>query len=83
LITGFVIAWGFPNVRQIFRHYRPVCEDLHKEALDLTVDTVSPGTFGCYFEWKPTRAFAWVTGALFALAILGLTHVSEFLYFQF
>ncbi len=83
MIIGLVIVWAFPNVRQIFRHYRPVCEDLHKEAMDLTVDTVSPGTFGCYFEWKPAKAFAWVTGALFALAILGLTHVSEFLYFQF
>ena len=83
LIIGLVIVWGFPNVRQIFRHYRPVCEDLHKEAMDLTVDTISPGTFGCYFEWKPVKAFAWVTGALFALAIFGLTHVSEFLYFQF
>ncbi|MDD1619326.1 MAG: hypothetical protein LUQ52_07505, partial [Methylococcaceae bacterium] len=83
LIFGLIIAWGFPNVRQIFRHYHPVCEDLHKEAMDLTVDTISPRTFGCYFEWKPVKAFAWVTGALFALAIFGLTHVSEFLYFQF
>jgi len=83
LIIGLIIVWGFPNVRQIFRHYHPVCEDLHKEAMDLTVDTISPRTFGCYFEWKPVKAFAWVTGALFALAIFGLTHVSEFLYFQF
>ncbi len=83
LIIGFVIVWGFPNVRQIFRHYRPVCEDIHKVAMDLTVDTITPGTFGCYFEWKPVKVFAWVTGALFALSVFGLTHVSEFLYFQF
>jgi hypothetical protein len=51
--------------------------------MDLTVDTISPGRFGWYFEWKPVKAYAWVTGALFALAIFGLTHVSEFLYFQF
>jgi len=83
LMIGFVIVWGFPNVRQIFRHYRPVCEDIHKTAMDLTADTISPGRFGCYFEWKPVKASAWMIGALFAMAIFGLTHVSEFLYFQF
>jgi alginate O-acetyltransferase complex protein AlgI len=83
LISGFVIIWGFPNMRQLFRHYRPVCEDFHKEAMDLTVDTISPCRFGFYFEWKPVKAYAWLIGAFFALAILGLTHVSEFLYFQF
>jgi hypothetical protein len=33
--------------------------------------------------WTPRRAFALVAAAAAAWAILGLTQVSEFLYFQF
>jgi D-alanyl-lipoteichoic acid acyltransferase DltB (MBOAT superfamily) len=85
LLFGLAIVWGFSNMRQMFWRYRSVCEDLREAGRDFDSEpngTLS-GRFGLHFEWKPAPGYAWATGALFALAILGLSHVSEFLYFQF
>ena len=86
LIIGFAIVWGLPNVRQMFRHYRPVCEDIREPIGDIdNTETrlILTSKFGRHFEWKPASGYALATGAMFALAVMGLTHVSEFLYFQF
>ena len=86
LIIGFAIVWGLPNVRQMFRHYRPVWEDIREPIGDIdNTETrlILTSKFGRHFEWKPASGYALATGAMFALAVMGLTHVSEFLYFQF
>ncbi len=78
LSLGFVIVWLLPNVRQLFQHYRPVCEDMKEDA-----HPPFQGKLLQYFQWQPTKKYAWATGVLFAVATMGLTRVSEFLYFQF
>jgi D-alanyl-lipoteichoic acid acyltransferase DltB (MBOAT superfamily) len=85
LMIGLAIAWGLPNVREMFRCYRPVCEDIREDGA--ISDTMQPPffikKFSRTFEWKPATGYAWVTAVLFAISVLGLTQVSEFLYFQF
>lgn len=85
LSLAFAITWMLPNVRQLFQAYRPVCEDI-KVGVPSSMPELSPALQGKsfrYFQWQPTRKRAWVTGVLFAVAIMGLSRVSEFLYFQF
>jgi hypothetical protein len=69
-----------PNVWQMFQTYRPTCEDLTE-----VTDTVpaQQAKWLRLLQWQPTKLRAWTTGILFAVAIMGLTRVSEFLYFQF
>lgn len=85
LSLGLFITWFLPNVRQLFQAYSPTCEDIKGDTpLEITK---SPSTFQeklrQYFQWQPTKKFALATGVSFAIAIMGLTRVSEFLYFQF
>jgi hypothetical protein len=89
---GFAIVWLMPNVHQMFLRYRPVCEDgddLHPVTTpnhDTKPGTRPPAWLGKLHQrlhWYPSPRRAWVTGALFAVALMGLTRVSEFLYFQF
>jgi len=85
LTLGFAIIWLLPNVWQMFQVYRPTCEDL-KESHSLMDSKSLPALREKWlrlFQWQPTKKRAWATGVLFAIAIMGLTRVSEFLYFQF
>lgn len=84
LSLAFAIVWLSPNVRQIFQHYRPVCEDI-KEYASSKVSQVEDNEINTVkrFQWEPTIKFAWLTSILLAVSIFGLTRVSEFLYFQF
>jgi len=92
LCLGFSIVWLLPNVHQMFQRYRPVCED----GDDLPPNTTSkhnvkPSTLAPVWPsnvyqrllWHSSPKRAWATGALFAFALMGLSRVSEFLYFQF
>lgn len=76
---SFMIVWLMPNVRQLFQSYRPACEDILAAerivASDNSVNTV--------YQWRPTKLLAWLTGVIFSLSVMELTHISEFLYFQF
>ena len=85
---GFLIVWLMPNVHQIFKRYQPVCED--GVATDLTAaappkPVKATGRFKTQerLQWTPSPAWAWATGCLCAIALISLTGVSEFLYFQF
>ena len=83
---AFVIVWGAPNVRQMFRNYRPVYEDMHGERNipgSPPNDRTFMGRVDRAFIWKLERRYAWAAGVLFALAILHLSRVTEFIYFQF
>ncbi len=63
-----------PNTQQWMRRYRPAFETYHGEITRLRVR---------WMEWRPTSAWGWVTALMLSLAILGLSQVTEFLYFQF
>ena len=88
LLVGFVITWCTPNIREIFGAYHPTCENAHPDNSSVTAASQSAVLplrmqSGLRYEWKPLTAFAWITGVIFALSLMGLSHVSEFLYFQF
>jgi D-alanyl-lipoteichoic acid acyltransferase DltB (MBOAT superfamily) len=72
LLTLLVVVVAAPNSQQIMaRHYWPLDPGQGKVA-------ESPR-----FAWWPSRGFAVVAGLGGLWALLGLTSVSEFLYFQF
>jgi alginate O-acetyltransferase complex protein AlgI len=86
MLLGFAFAWLVPNVWQMFRAYSPTCEDLKDEDLataPMSTEKSPPGRLARHLLWLPSKKRAWATGALFAVALMGLTRVSEFLYFQF
>ena len=88
LVLGFAIVWCLPNVHQIFRSYRPVCgegsgEDVAGVRAGRSEAVRSPSRVQARLAWKPSRTWAWFTGLLCVAALLNLTRVSEFLYFQF
>ena len=73
LIILLFIVVVLPNTQQIMRHYHLAFETYKRdEHLKLRV-----------FEWSPTLVWILFTACAFALAVLGLNQVSEFLYFQF
>jgi D-alanyl-lipoteichoic acid acyltransferase DltB (MBOAT superfamily) len=85
---SFVVVWLLPNVHEMFQRYRPVCEDgevagPHQAS---SVYSIKPSLIGekqHVLQWQPLLKYAWGIGALFAVLIINLTKVSEFLYFQF
>ena len=74
LAAMFVIAWGLPNVQQMLHRYRPALETYPGE--------VSP-PYWRRLVWRPARRWALVTAVLLLAAVINLTRVSEFLYYQF
>jgi alginate O-acetyltransferase complex protein AlgI len=72
LLAMFVIAWGLPNAQQLLHRHRPVLATYAE-------DIPSPGRL----SWRPSAAWALLTAALLITAAVNLTHVSEFLYYQF
>ena len=72
LLLMFVIAWGLPNAQQLLHRYRPVIATYADEIL-------APGRL----SWRPSAAWALLTAVLLIAAAVNLTHVSEFLYYQF
>jgi hypothetical protein len=66
------IAFFAPNTQEIFRRY-----------YSPPLQSAGVGATSRAVLWTPRRAFALVAAAAAAWAILGLTQVSEFLYFQF
>lgn len=87
LSLGFAIVWVLPNVRQLFRAYRPTCEDLKedKQAAALELWPKLPGLNLRYLQWQPTKPQAICYGILFftIISYMASAGKSEFLYFQF
>lgn len=69
IIALLGIAWLMPNTQQLMARYAPALE----------IVTVAPRRP----LWRPSHGWAVVIGAFGAIAMLHLTQVSEFLYFQF
>jgi D-alanyl-lipoteichoic acid acyltransferase DltB (MBOAT superfamily) len=70
--VGLSIVWFMPNVYQLLHAFNPA----------LTIDENQPIT-AARFAWQPFRAWAVIIAFIAAGGLLSLTHVSEFLYFQF
>ncbi|MBM3491315.1 MAG: MBOAT family protein [Alphaproteobacteria bacterium] len=64
---GLLIALGLPNTQELMRRYRPTLEPAGKARI----------------AWRATPAWGTVTAVVAVVALLGLSRVSEFLYFQF
>ena len=72
LLAMFIVAWGLPNAQQLLHRHRPVIPTYADEVLP-------PGRL----SWRPNAAWALLTAGLLLTAAINLTHVSEFLYYQF
>ena len=67
------IAWVLPNSQELLARYRPVLEMNRNHTLTVPTRLV----------WRLTPAWAIFAGALAFLGVISITHVSEFLYWQF
>jgi len=74
IVGLLLISVALPNTQQIMRRYRPAFETYQGEIKRLNYR---------WLEWRPTKTWGIFTATIFVLAVLGLTRVSEFLYFQF
>jgi hypothetical protein len=74
LFLLILIASIFPNTQQLMRRYRPAFETYRGEIPRLRYRRM---------EWRPSWGWAIFTAWVAVLAVLGLTRISEFLYFQF
>ena len=80
LAFWLALLWLWPNTQQIMREQSP--------ALDYMQSAKEPMTpwlrdLVARLVWRPTPAWAMAAGALFALGLLNLTQISEFLYYRF
>lgn len=73
--------WVLPNTQQWFGWYHPVdqfsIDSQHQKEIPLLLRSM-PSLF-----WRPSFIWGSVIGLLFAVSIMRLSRVSEFLYFQF
>jgi alginate O-acetyltransferase complex protein AlgI len=68
MVAAFFVVWGLPNAQQFLADHRPAW------------DTVkASGTF----LWRPTAFHGVWLGVLFGVALVAVSGVGEFLYFQF
>jgi alginate O-acetyltransferase complex protein AlgI len=74
LLVLILIAALLPNTQQFMRRYRPAFETYKGEI---------PRVRYRWLEWRPSWGWAIFTAWVGVLAVLGLTRISEFLYFQF
>lgn len=76
IIPCLMLAWLFPNTRQMLIACKPAWEDMMGIK---TPAQAAPGRLA----WQPTRIHAIVLAILFVVCIDRLSRVSEFLYFRF
>ena len=72
LLLSALVVWCAPNVQEILQKFRPALE---------TYDHQRPEPR--FLLWQPNGRWAFFTGLLGAIAVMNMTGVSEFLYFQF
>ena len=71
LAVAMLIAWCAPNTQEIFRRYEPCLE------------TVKANSSLINLSWSPTKTYSAIVSVLFALCVLNMNRIAEFLYFQF
>ena len=70
IIVCLLIAWWAPNTQQILRQFRPALG-------------VEPEGAARWWNWRPAWRWLVFTTLTASLAVLSLTSISEFIYFQF
>jgi D-alanyl-lipoteichoic acid acyltransferase DltB (MBOAT superfamily) len=70
------IVWGWPNTQEWMRNYKPVFEALVGKNELASAKPRWPA-------WRPTARWGATTAVIASLGVLGLSSVTEFLYFQF
>ena len=68
-----LVAWLAPNTQQIMNYSGPLAVQVAGRASGIV----------SWFAWRPIPRMAVLTGCLLGIAIMSLSKVSEFLYFQF
>ena len=71
----FIVIWGMPNTQEIMRKYKPVIQ-VYEPKQGFSI-------IGNKLFWQPTVIWLLISIIMLLIGILGLTRVSEFLYFQF
>lgn len=74
IVSLLAIVWLFPNTQQIMAQYKP--------AFEIYTTEIKPVRWSI-FQWKPNLVWAGISALICIYAILNLTNVSDFLYFQF
>ena len=70
IIAGLCWVWFAPNTQRVMHRFAP--------ALDVQAEPVAP-----LWEWRPAAKWALLSALLLSCALLNLTQISDFLYFQF
>jgi hypothetical protein len=87
LAVGLIIVWFMPNSLQIMRRYRPAIDPSRVTSSQNEPTGIlaagSRWTNGVTITWRPTTAWALLSGLVAGAAIIGISKVSPFLYFQF
>ena len=81
LASGLAIVWLMPNSLQIMKRYRPAA-DL-RAFLAAPPPSFLPWSNGMTMTWRLTPVWAVFSGVAAAAALLGISKISPFLYFQF
>ncbi len=74
------IAFLFPNSQQILARFDPVLEASARPAGG---GVRGPAGRDSWWEWRPSAIWAFAIGCAAFIAIISITRVSEFLYWQF
>lgn len=69
-----LIVWFMPNTQQFMSNYKPVMDGYRMQ---------SESRYMKLFQWRPSVTSALFSAFVTVIALLSLTRVSEFLYFQF
>jgi hypothetical protein len=77
LVALMAIALCCPNLREIMAQEELILAAMHRRA-------DAPAPFPTLaIRWRPTAAWATACVGLFVVSLLQMTHISQFLYFQF
>ncbi len=82
LAAGLLIVWFLPNSLQLMRRYRPAIDStglIHEGGWQAGGGRLSIQAIA----WRPTAIWALLAGIVASAALLGISDVSPFLYFQF
>src|SRR5687768_18494273 len=75
-----LVVWILPNTNQLLARFQPTLEYLGQPTTSLS--PASP-RWAQKLAWVPRRAWAFGIGALAVVSVLGLSRISEFIYWQF
>jgi len=73
ILLSMIICWFLPNVQEYMSNYKPALDSFPGEV-------VKPRS---WLRWEPSLMGVFVIAIMAAVAILGLSHVQEFIYAQF